>query len=78
MTSTIQINRRGNLTLPMSFRKKLGLEKGGVVLAESLEQGIMLKPAVAFTIEMYSDSRVAEFDRAEADLKQFLSKKKEK
>jgi bifunctional DNA-binding transcriptional regulator/antitoxin component of YhaV-PrlF toxin-antitoxin module len=75
MTATIQINKRGNLTLPMPLRKMLGLEKGGVVLAESSDRGIMLKPAVAFPIEMYSDSRMAEFDDAEAELKRHLSKK---
>jgi bifunctional DNA-binding transcriptional regulator/antitoxin component of YhaV-PrlF toxin-antitoxin module len=75
MTTTIQINKRGNLTLPMPLRKMLGLEKGGVVLAESSDRGIMLKPAVAFSIELYSDSRIAEFDEAEAELKRRLSKK---
>jgi bifunctional DNA-binding transcriptional regulator/antitoxin component of YhaV-PrlF toxin-antitoxin module len=75
MTAAIQINKRGNLTLPMPLRKMLGLEKGGVVLAEPSDQGIMLKPAVSFSIEMYSDSRVAEFDEAEADLRHLVKKK---
>jgi bifunctional DNA-binding transcriptional regulator/antitoxin component of YhaV-PrlF toxin-antitoxin module len=78
MTATIQINARGNLTLPKPMRKRLGLEKGGVVMAESSEQGILLKPAVAFPIEMYSDSRVAEFDEAEAELQNHLAKKRRK
>ena len=76
MTATIQINSRGNLTLPKPLRKMLGLEKGGVVMAEPAEQGILLKPAVAFPIEMYSDSRVAEFDEADTELKNHLAKKR--
>jgi AbrB family looped-hinge helix DNA binding protein len=76
MTATIQINSRGNLTLPKPLRKKLGLEKGGVVMAETSDQGILLKPAVSFPIEMYSDLRVAEFDEAEAVLKAHLAKKR--
>lgn len=76
MTATIQINKRGNLTLPMPLRKMLGLEKGGVILAEPSDRGIMLKPAIAFPIEMYSDSRTAEFDEAEEELKRHLSKKR--
>jgi len=75
MSATIQINSRGNLTLPKSFRKMLGLEKGGVVMAEPSGQGVLLKPAVSFPIEIYSDSRVAEFDGAENELKAYLSKK---
>lgn len=78
MTATIQINSRGNLTLPKPLRKKLGLEKGGVVMAESSDQGILLKPAVSFPIEMYSDLRVAEFDEADAELKHHLAKKRRK
>lgn len=75
MSATIQINSRGNLTLPKSFRKMLGLEKGGIIMAEPSGQGILLKPAVSFPIEIYSDSRVAEFDEAENDLKAYLSEK---
>jgi AbrB family looped-hinge helix DNA binding protein len=76
MTVTIQINSRGNLTLPKKIRKMLGIENGGVVMAESSGQGILLKPAMAFPIEMYSDFRVAEFDEADAALKKYLSKKR--
>jgi len=75
MATTIQINKRGSLTLPMEVRKKLGLEKGGVVMAEESDEGIVLKPAVAFPIEMYSDKRIAEFDREEEKLNQFLKRR---
>jgi bifunctional DNA-binding transcriptional regulator/antitoxin component of YhaV-PrlF toxin-antitoxin module len=78
MISTIQINKRGSLTLPKRLRKTLGLENGGVVIAEPLDQGILLKPAVAFPIELYSDSRIAEFDKADAELDRYLSAKKAK
>jgi AbrB family looped-hinge helix DNA binding protein len=78
MATTIQINSRGNLTLPKPLRKKLGLDKGGVVMAESSDQGILLKPAVSFPIEIYSDLRVAEFDEADAELKSHLAKKRRK
>ncbi|MCU0608742.1 MAG: AbrB/MazE/SpoVT family DNA-binding domain-containing protein [Chitinispirillaceae bacterium] len=75
MSETIQINARGSMTLPKSFRKKLGLENGGVVMAECSGDGIILKPAVSFPVEIYSDSRVAEFDAAEQELGSRLSKK---
>jgi bifunctional DNA-binding transcriptional regulator/antitoxin component of YhaV-PrlF toxin-antitoxin module len=72
---TIQINARGTLTLPKPLRKKLGLEKGGIVIAEASEQGVFLKPAVAYPIEMYTDARVAEFNEGEEELKKHLAKK---
>ena len=66
------------MTLPKPLRKKLGLEKGGVIMANPSDKGIPLKPAVAFPIEMYSASRMAEFDDAEAGLDRYLAKKKKK
>ena len=76
--TTIQINKRGTLTLPKEFRKMLGLENGGVVMAESSEKGLLLKPALAFPIELYSDSRVAEFDKEDKALGRYLVGKKRK
>ncbi len=76
MSSTIQINQRGTMTLPMRLRKRLGLEKGGVVMAEESEEGIVLKPAVAFPVEMYTDSRVKEFEKESDRLHSHLRKKR--
>ena len=76
--TTIQINKRSTLTLPKEFRKMLGLENGGVVMAESSEKGLLLKPALAFPIELYSDSRVAEFDEEDKALGRYLVGKKRK
>lgn len=76
MTTTIQINPRGTLTLPKPLRRALGLEKGGVVVAETSEAGVVLKPSVTFPIEIYSDERVAEFNAAEAELARHLKRKR--
>lgn len=76
MAETIRINERGSLTLPKALRKKFGLTKGGVVLAESTSEGIVLKPAVAFPIEIYSDERISEFSDEEENLSRHLKKKK--
>ena len=77
MTRTIQINERGSMTIPKELRRRLGIEKGGVVTAETTEEGILLRPAVAYAIEIYSDKRVAEFDAAEAQLRRKLTRKKQ-
>lgn len=76
MTTTIQINTRGTLTLPKPLRRALGLAKGGVVVAETSIDGIVLKPSVTFPIEIYSDERVAEFDKAETELTRHLKRKR--
>jgi hypothetical protein len=55
------------MTPPKSLRKTLGVDKGGVVMASTEADGVVLHPAVAFPIEMYADARIAEFDEAELD-----------
>jgi len=64
------------MTLPKVLRKALGVERGGVVMANSGKDGIVLHPAVAFPIEMYSDARVAEFDAADAELAKHVARKR--
>lgn len=63
MTKVININQRGTLTLPKEMRDKLGLNDAGQVVAEETTQGILIRAGVTFPIEMYTDKRVAEFDR---------------
>jgi bifunctional DNA-binding transcriptional regulator/antitoxin component of YhaV-PrlF toxin-antitoxin module len=74
--TNIRINKRGRLTKPKTYRKMLGVEQGVAVLAEPSEQGTLLKSAGSFPTEIYSNSRVAEFDQAEAGLKTHLKGKK--
>ena len=76
MHATIQISSRGTMTLPKTLRKALGVVKGGVVMASEGKDGIVLHPAVAFPIEMYTDARVAEFDEADAALARHVSRKR--
>jgi bifunctional DNA-binding transcriptional regulator/antitoxin component of YhaV-PrlF toxin-antitoxin module len=76
--TTIQVNERGSLTLPKSLRKKLGIERGGVVIAELSTEGLVLKPAVSFSIELYSDERLEEFDKADRELGQYLKSKRKR
>ena len=64
------------MTLPKSLRNVLGVDGGGVVMADVTKEGIVLHPAVAFPIELYSDDRVAEFDAADAVLAKHIERKK--
>jgi AbrB family looped-hinge helix DNA binding protein len=61
MTEKITIGRRGAITIPAKMRKKYGLEQNGELLAETTDQGILLRPAVSIPIEMYTEERIAEF-----------------
>lgn len=59
------------MTLPRELRKRLDVD--GAVLASASGHGIVLHPAVACPIEVYSDERIAEFDQAEEELARHLS-----
>lgn len=63
MDNIISVNQRGTLTLPKDIRLKYGLEEGGQIMVEETEEGILLRPAVTFPIETYTDERVKEFDK---------------
>lgn len=70
---TIPINERGTLTLPKPLRQRLGLTRGGFVFVEESMDGVILRPAVAFPIEMYSDERLKEFETEEERLDERLN-----
>jgi AbrB family looped-hinge helix DNA binding protein len=63
MTKVININDRGTLTLPKEMRRRLGVDRNSQVVAEETDEGILIRPGVTFPIEVYSEKRVAEFNR---------------
>ena len=47
--------------IPARLRKRYGIEEGTLVIAEEFGDAILLRPAVALPIEIYSPERIAEF-----------------
>ncbi len=39
MSTILAMNSRGTLTIPLKARRRLGLEKGGMVFMEETERG---------------------------------------
>lgn len=58
---TTKIGKRGSLVIPASLRKRFGLEDGSLVIAEEREDGILIRPARAVPVEIYTPERIAEF-----------------
>jgi hypothetical protein len=50
MNAILELNARGTLTIPKAMRHLLGLDHGGRVIAETSEQGILLRPGVAVVV----------------------------
>lgn len=55
------VSARGQLTLPAKLRKRLGIEPGGVVVAEEKDGALVLRPAVVTPVRIYSDEEIAEW-----------------
>ena len=63
MTSrqTVRIGRRGTLVIPSELRRQYGLEEGAVAVIEARPDGVLVRPATAVPVEIYTDERKAEF-----------------
>lgn len=72
MSRIISINEQETITLPQDLIQKYGLEAGGQLVIEESEAGLILRPGNAFSVEIYSDKRVEEFQQQnEAELEEF-------
>lgn len=61
MGTVVQINERGTFTIPKELRQKYGL--GRQAILEENPDGLILRPAATYPVEIYSDERLAEFQR---------------
>ena len=75
MKANVTITSRGVITLPAKLRLALGLKAEDHLIAETTPEGLLLRPAVTMPIEIYTAERVREFDAAEQELADYLTRK---
>ncbi len=63
MRQNILVSNRGQITLPASVRKRLGIQSGGIVTIEEKDNVVVLRPAAVVEIETYSDEEIARWDK---------------
>lgn len=57
-----KLGKKGQVSIPRSVLKQLGLEGEGLLLVGTTDDGaIVLRPAAVYPIEMYSNDRLREF-----------------
>jgi AbrB family looped-hinge helix DNA binding protein len=56
-----KVGKRGAVVIPAPLRRRLGLDEGSLVIAEAREDGVLIRPAVAVPVEIYTPERRAEF-----------------
>lgn len=75
MTITLSVSGRGLIALPAEMRKAAGIRPQDSIIAETTPEGILLRPAVTLSVEIYSAERVAEFDAGEVELAAVIAAK---
>jgi AbrB family looped-hinge helix DNA binding protein len=56
-----KVGKRGTVVIPAALRRRFGLEEGSLVITEEREEGVLIRPAVALPVEIYTPERRAEF-----------------
>ena len=62
MSETLVVSSRGQITLPAAIRKRFGIKGGDIMLLESREGEIALKPGMVIAVQHYSDEQIAQWD----------------
>jgi AbrB family looped-hinge helix DNA binding protein len=65
LREVLTVSRRGQITLPAGMRRHLGIAPGGAVIVEECEGELRLKPAAVMEVAHYSDTQIAQWDRAD-------------
>ncbi|MBL9192870.1 MAG: hypothetical protein JNJ82_11000 [Opitutaceae bacterium] len=81
MATTLQVSKRGTLTLPPALRRKLGLEglANPMVIVDEQEGGLFLQAAAAVPVRDIPKETLARWiARDEAEMEQFAATPKRK
>lgn len=60
-SDTVTVGKRGTIVIPAFLRKRFGVHEGDLLITEDHGDGILIIPAVAIPVEIYSAERKAEF-----------------
>ncbi len=61
MSDVSKVGKRGTVVIPAALRRQFGIEEGALVVAEAHDDGVLIRPAVALPVEIYTEERKAEF-----------------
>ena len=66
MNETLVVSGRGQITLPATLRKRLGIKGGDVMILEDRGDEIVLKPGVVVELQLYRDEQIARWGAEDA------------
>ena len=59
MTGVSKVGKRGTVVIPARLRRRFGIEEGSVVLVEEGPDCVIIRPAAAVPVEVYTPERKA-------------------
>jgi len=63
----VKLGKKGQVTIPRAILRSVGLTGDAPLLVETTPDGaILLRPAAVYSVEIYSDQRIAEFEHENA------------
>jgi antitoxin PrlF len=63
MRQSLMVSSRGQITLPVKVRKRLGIQLGGVVILEEKGSEVLLRPAAVIEVETYSEVDIVQWNK---------------
>jgi AbrB family looped-hinge helix DNA binding protein len=63
MKENVVVSGRGQITLPASMRKRLGIKAGGVLVVEDRKGELVLRPAAIVELDTYTEEEIARWER---------------
>ena len=63
MKENIVVSGRGQITLPASMRRRLGIRAGGVLVVEDRKGKLVLRPAAIVELDTYTEEEIARWER---------------
>jgi AbrB family looped-hinge helix DNA binding protein len=63
MRENVVVSSRGQITLPVKMRQRLGIQPGSVITVEVKNGELVLHPAAVVEIAVYSDEQIAQWNR---------------
>jgi AbrB family looped-hinge helix DNA binding protein len=61
MAEVGKVGKRGTVVIPAQLRRCFGIDEGSVVLMEERRDGVLVRPAAALPVDVYTPERRAAF-----------------
>lgn len=62
MTDLSKVGKRGTIVIPADLRRRFGIKEGSLVITEAMDNGVLIRPAIALPADEYRTRFFAALD----------------